>query len=129
MGTSGLAYVEAVKLGVTDPAHRQPPDGQRPLGALDRERRPQPRADGPRALASTQSLLAPVDEHFRRVGQAAGYLVDQVSEYDLFNVTHQVPGGMVGTLQGSARAARDERPPRRGAGGDGRGARASSAGP
>jgi oxaloacetate decarboxylase alpha subunit len=40
-----------------------------------------------------------VQEHFRRVGRAAGYLVDQVSEYDLFNVTHQVPGGMVGTLK------------------------------
>src|SRR6201999_1774044 len=45
------------------------------------------------------SLLAPVDEHFRVVGKAAGHLVDQVSEYDLFNVTHQVPGGMVGTLK------------------------------
>jgi oxaloacetate decarboxylase alpha subunit len=45
------------------------------------------------------SLLSPVAEHFRRVGRAAGYLVDQVSEYDLFNVTHQVPGGMVGTLR------------------------------
>jgi oxaloacetate decarboxylase alpha subunit len=45
------------------------------------------------------SLLAAVDEHFRAVGRAAGYLVDQVSEYDLFNVTHQVPGGMVGTLK------------------------------
>jgi oxaloacetate decarboxylase alpha subunit len=45
------------------------------------------------------SLLAPVEQHFRQVGRAAGYLVDQVSEYDLFNVTHQVPGGMVGTLK------------------------------
>jgi oxaloacetate decarboxylase alpha subunit len=45
------------------------------------------------------SLLAVVEERFRRVGHAAGYLVDQVSEYDLFNVTHQVPGGMVGTLK------------------------------
>src|SRR5258705_539407 len=45
------------------------------------------------------SLLLPVAEHFRRVGRTAGYLVDQVSEYDLFNVTHQVPGGMVGTLR------------------------------
>ena len=44
-------------------------------------------------------LLAPVAEHFRRVGKAAGYLVDQVSEYDLFNITHQVPGGMLGTLR------------------------------
>jgi oxaloacetate decarboxylase alpha subunit len=46
-----------------------------------------------------KSLLLPVAEHFRRVGRTAGYLVDQVSEYDLFNVTHQVPGGMVGTLR------------------------------
>jgi oxaloacetate decarboxylase alpha subunit len=46
-----------------------------------------------------KSLLPPVAEHFRRVGKAAGYLVDQVSEYDLFNVTHQVPGGMIGTLR------------------------------
>jgi oxaloacetate decarboxylase alpha subunit len=44
-------------------------------------------------------LLAEVDERFRRVGRAAGYTVDAVSEYDLFNVTHQVPGGMVGTLK------------------------------
>jgi oxaloacetate decarboxylase alpha subunit len=46
-----------------------------------------------------KELLAPVADHFRRVGRAAGYLVDQVSEYDLFNVTHQVPGGMLGTLR------------------------------
>ncbi len=46
------------------------------------------------------SLLAPVAEHFRQGRHAPpGYLVDQVSEYDLFNVTHQVPGGMVGTLK------------------------------
>jgi oxaloacetate decarboxylase alpha subunit len=45
------------------------------------------------------SLLAPVEEHFRRVGHAAGFLVDAVSEYDLFNITHQVPGGMLGTLR------------------------------
>jgi oxaloacetate decarboxylase alpha subunit len=45
------------------------------------------------------TLLPPVEEHFRKVGRAAGFLVDQVSEYDLFNVTHQVPGGMVGTLK------------------------------
>jgi oxaloacetate decarboxylase alpha subunit len=44
-------------------------------------------------------LLPPVAEHFRAVGRAAGYMVDAVSEYDLFNVTHQVPGGMVGTLR------------------------------
>lgn len=98
MGTSGLAYVEAVKHGVA---------------VLHTAARSM--ANGP-SVPSTESvvrnlelmgvehgldtsLLAPVSEHFRRVGRAAGYLVDQVSEYDLFNVTHQVPGGMVGTLK------------------------------
>jgi oxaloacetate decarboxylase alpha subunit len=98
MGTSGLAYVEAVRHGV---------------GVLHTASRPM--ANGP-SVPSTESLvrnlelmgcthsvdtalLGPVAEHFRRVGHAAGFLVDQVSEYDLFNVTHQVPGGMLGTLR------------------------------
>jgi oxaloacetate decarboxylase alpha subunit len=98
MGTSGLAYVEAVRCGI------------RVLHTASR-----PMANGP-SVPSTESvvrnlelmgcthgidtdLLAPVAEHFRRVGRAAGFLVDQVSEYDLFNVTHQVPGGMLGTLR------------------------------
>jgi oxaloacetate decarboxylase alpha subunit len=98
MGTSGLAYVEAVRHGVHI------------LHTAARSM-----ANGP-SVPSTESvvrnlelmgcshridttLLAPVEEHFRRVGRAAGFLVDQVSEYDLFNVTHQVPGGMVGTLK------------------------------
>jgi oxaloacetate decarboxylase alpha subunit len=98
MGTSGLAYVEAVRHGI------------RILHTASR-----PMANGP-SVPSTESvvrnlellgcthgidksLLQPVADHFRRVGKAAGYLVDQVSEYDLFNVTHQVPGGMLGTLR------------------------------
>jgi oxaloacetate decarboxylase alpha subunit len=98
MGTSGLAYVEAVRQGISI------------LHTATRSM-----ANGP-SVPSTESvvrnvelmghthgidtsLLPPVAEHFRRVGHAAGYLVDQVSEYDLFNVTHQVPGGMVGTLR------------------------------
>jgi oxaloacetate decarboxylase alpha subunit len=98
MGTSGLAYAEAVRHGV------------RILHTATRSM-----ANGP-SVPSTQSvvrnlelmgcthdidttLLPVVDEHFRKVGRAAGFLVDQVSEYDLFNVTHQVPGGMVGTLK------------------------------
>lgn len=98
MGISGLAYVEAVKHGV------------RVLHTASRSM-----ANGP-SVPSTESvvrnlelmgcthdidtsLLPGVEEHFRRVGKAAGFLVDQVSEYDLFNVTHQVPGGMLGTLR------------------------------
>jgi len=98
MGTSGLAYVEAVRHGI------------RILHTASR-----PMANGP-SVPSTESvvrnlellecthsidkrLLSPVADHFRRVGKAAGFLVDQASEYDLFNVTHQVPGGMLGTLR------------------------------
>jgi oxaloacetate decarboxylase (Na+ extruding) subunit alpha len=98
MGMSGLTYVEAVKHGI------------KVLHTASRSM-----ANGP-SVPSTESvvrnlelmgcthtidtsLLPPVEEHFRRVGKAAGFLVDQVSEYDLFNVTHQVPGGMVGTLK------------------------------
>jgi oxaloacetate decarboxylase (Na+ extruding) subunit alpha len=98
MGTSGHAYVEAVRHGI------------RVLHTASR-----PMANGP-SVPSTESvvrnlelmgcrhtidkaLLAPVADHFRRVGQAAGFPVDQVSEYDLFNVTHQVPGGMLGALR------------------------------
>ena len=98
MGTSGLAYVEAVRLGV------------RILHTASR-----PMANGP-SVPSTESvarnlellghehgldtrLFAPVAEHFRAVGHAAGYPVDQVSEYDLFSATHQIPGGMTGTLR------------------------------
>lgn len=98
MGTSGLIYMEAIRHGV---------------GVLHTASRSM--ANGP-SVPSTESvvrnlellgvehgldttLLPPVEEHFRRVGRAAGFLVDQVSEYDLFNVTHQVPGGMVGTLK------------------------------
>jgi oxaloacetate decarboxylase alpha subunit len=98
MGMSGLTYVEAVKHGI------------HVLHTATRSM-----ANGP-SIPSTESvvrnlelmgcthsidkaLLPPVEQHFRRVGRAAGYLVDAVSEYDLFNVTHQVPGGMVGTLK------------------------------
>jgi oxaloacetate decarboxylase (Na+ extruding) subunit alpha len=98
MATSGLMYVEAVKHGV------------RILHTASR-----PLANGV-SVPSTESvvrnielmgwthdidtrLLPPVAEHFRRVAEAAGFPHDPVSEYDLFNATHQVPGGMAGTLR------------------------------
>lgn len=98
MGISGMAYCEAVRLGVTV------------LHTTVRSM-----ANGP-STPSTESmvrnielmghshhvrpeLLGPVSEHFRRVGRQEGYLVDQFAEYDLFNVQHQIPGGMTGTLK------------------------------
>ena len=44
-------------------------------------------------------LFAPVSEHFEKVGEAAGFLVNQHAEYDVLSIQHQVPGGMVGTLK------------------------------
>ena len=44
-------------------------------------------------------LFAPVSEHFQKVGEAAGFLVNQHAEYDVLSIQHQVPGGMVGTLK------------------------------
>ena len=98
MGMSGLTYVEAVRHGITvlHTATRSMANGPsvpsvqsvvRNLGLMGCTH------------AVDESLLEAVDEHFRAVGLTAGHLVDQVSEYDLFNVTHQVPGGMVGTLK------------------------------
>jgi oxaloacetate decarboxylase alpha subunit len=98
MGTSALAYCEAIKHGVT---------------VIHTASRPM--ANGP-SVPSTEvmvrnvetlgythsldtSLFAPVAEHMERVGTAMGYLVNQHAEYDLFNVGHQVPGGMTGTLK------------------------------
>jgi len=98
MGTSGLAYVEAVKQGITilHTASRSMANGPSVPSTESVVRNLELMGH---SHGIDKSLLPAVEEHFRRVGQAAGYLVDQVSEYDLFNVTHQVPGGMVGTLR------------------------------
>jgi len=46
-----------------------------------------------------KSLLPPVAEHFEKVGKAAGFLVNQHSEYNVLSLEHQIPGGMMGTLK------------------------------
>lgn len=46
-----------------------------------------------------ESLFAPVAEHFEKVGKAAGFLVNQYAEYDVFSIEHQIPGGMMGTFK------------------------------
>jgi oxaloacetate decarboxylase (Na+ extruding) subunit alpha len=98
MGTSGLAYVEAAQLGIhiLHTASRSMANGPSVPSTESVVRNLEMLGY---AHSIDQSLLAPVAEHFRAVGHAAGYLVDAVSEYDLFNVTHQVPGGMLGTLR------------------------------
>jgi oxaloacetate decarboxylase alpha subunit len=98
LGQSAKAYLDAIELGVSI------------LHTANR-----PMANGP-SVPSTQimahnlsllghthdldvSLLAPVAEHFEKVGKAAGFLVNQYNEYDVLSIQHQIPGGMVGTLK------------------------------
>lgn len=98
LGQSGKAYLDAVELGVTI------------LHTASR-----PMSNGP-SVPSTESvvknleilghthnldktLFQPVADHFRAVGKAAGFLVDQFNEYDVMAVHHQIPGGMTGTLK------------------------------
>jgi oxaloacetate decarboxylase alpha subunit len=98
LGMSAKAYLDSIELGVSI-LHT----ASRPL------------ANGP-SVPSTEimvknielkghthnldiSLLKPVADHFEAVGKAAGYLVNQYSEYDVLSIEHQIPGGMTGTLK------------------------------
>ena len=98
LGASAKAYLDSIEFGVTI------------LHTASR-----PMANGP-SVPSTEvmvrniellghthsldpSLFAPVAEHFEKVGNAAGFLVNQYAEYDVLSIQHQIPGGMVGTLK------------------------------
>lgn len=102
MGQSAKAYCDSLALGVSI------------LHTASR-----PMANGP-SVPSTECLVAnlahlghdheldtaqlpPVAAHFEAVGRACGFPVHQHAEYDLFAVTHQIPGGMVGTLRAQLR--------------------------
>lgn len=98
LGTSAKAYLEAIDLGVSI------------IHTASR-----PMANGP-SVPSTEimvknielrghthnldkSCFNPVADHFEAVGKAAGFLVNQYSEYDITSIEHQIPGGMIGTLK------------------------------
>jgi len=98
LGMSAKAYLDAIELGVS---------------VLHTASRPM--ANGP-SVPSTEvmagnvelkgyshgldkSLFKPVADHFEAVGKAAGFLVNQYAEYDIFSIEHQIPGGMMGTFK------------------------------
>jgi len=98
LGISAKAYLDAIELGVT---------------VLHTASRPM--ANGP-SVPSTEimtknvelkghthnlnsALFKPVADHFEAVGKAAGFLVNQYAEYDVFSIAHQIPGGMMGTFK------------------------------
>ncbi len=98
MGISGMAYCEAVRLGVTvlHTTVRSMANGPSTPSTESMVRNVE-------LMGHTHSvradLLGPVSEHFEKVGRQEGYLVNQFAEYDLFNMQHQIPGGMTGTLK------------------------------
>jgi oxaloacetate decarboxylase alpha subunit len=98
MSTSGLMYVEGVKHGI-----RILHTASRPLANGVSVPSTESVVRNLELMGCTHdidtSLLAPVADHFRAVARAADFAHDPVSEYDLFNATHQVPGGMAGTLR------------------------------
>jgi oxaloacetate decarboxylase alpha subunit len=98
LGLSAKAYLDAIDFGVT---------------VLHTASRPM--ANGP-SVPSTEimtrnvelkghthsldpAFFKPVADHFEAVGKAAGFLVNQYAEYDVFSYEHQIPGGMMGTFK------------------------------
>lgn len=98
LGMSAKAYLDAIEFGVS---------------VIHTASRPM--ANGP-SVPSTEimaknvalkghthsldtSLFKPVADHFEAVGKAAGFLVNQYAEYDVFSIEHQIPGGMMGTFK------------------------------
>lgn len=98
LGQSGKAYLDAVDLGVTV-LHTS----NRPLANGPAVPSAQMFAHNLKMLGHTHDLdlplLAPVAEHFEKIGKATGFPVNQNNEYDVLAIQHQVPGGMVGTLK------------------------------
>lgn len=98
LGMSGKAYCDAIELGVNI-LHT----ASRPMANGPSVPSTEVMARNVEMLGHTHdldtSLLPPVAEHFEKVGKAAGFLVNQHSEYNVLSARHQIPGGMIGTLR------------------------------
>jgi oxaloacetate decarboxylase (Na+ extruding) subunit alpha len=98
LGLSAKAYLDAVDLGVTVLHTASRPMANGPSVPSTEIMARNIELKGHRHRLDT-SLFEPVADHFRAVGKAAGFLVDQYAEYDIFSVEHQIPGGMMGTFK------------------------------
>ena len=98
LGQSGKAYLDAIPLGATI-LHT----ASRPMANGPSVPSTESVVDNIELLGHThsldRSLFAPVAAHFEKVGKAAGFPVNQHSEYNLLSILHQIPGGMIGTLK------------------------------
>ncbi|EIZ77825.1 pyruvate carboxylase [Novosphingobium sp. Rr 2-17] len=98
LGLSAKAYLDAIDCGVTviHTASRPMANGPSVPSTEIMARNIQLRGH---THSLDESLFEPVATHFRDVGKAAGFLVDQYAEYDEFSIQHQIPGGMMGTFK------------------------------
>lgn len=98
LGLSAKAYLDAIDCGVSviHTASRPMANGPSVPSTEIMARNIQLRGH---SHGLDESLFEPVATHFRSVGKAAGYLVDQYAEYDEFSIQHQIPGGMMGTFK------------------------------
>jgi len=98
LGLSAKAYVDAIELGISV-LHT----ASRPLANGASVPSTEIMVRNVELLGHTHDLdtsrLPAVAEHFEGVGKAAGYPVNQYSEYDVLATQHQIPGGMAGTLR------------------------------
>ena len=98
LGQTAKAYLDAVDLGVSVLHTASMPMANGPsVPATETMVRNIELKGHTHSLDS--SLFQPVADHFRAVGKAAGFLVDQHAEYDIFSIEHQIPGGMMGTFK------------------------------
>nr|WP_314447296.1 pyruvate carboxylase [uncultured Sphingomonas sp.] len=98
LGMSAKAYLDAIDAGVSviHTASRPMANGPSVPSTEIMARNIQLRGH---THSLDESLFQPVADHFRAVGKAAGFLVDQYAEYDEFSIQHQIPGGMMGTFK------------------------------
>jgi oxaloacetate decarboxylase (Na+ extruding) subunit alpha len=98
LGISAKAYLDAIELGVSVIHTASHPMANGPSVPST-----EIMAKNIQTLGHThdldEALFEPVADHFRAVGKAAGFLVDQYAEYDVFSIQHQIPGGMMGTFK------------------------------
>ncbi|MGI9246847.1 MAG: pyruvate carboxylase [Steroidobacteraceae bacterium] len=98
LGMSAKAYLDAIELGVSvihtasRPMANGPSVPSTEIMAKNVELRGH-------THSLDKTLFKPVADHFEAVGKAAGFLVNQYAEYDVFSIEHQIPGGMMGTFK------------------------------
>ncbi|SFU20693.1 pyruvate carboxylase [Paraburkholderia aspalathi] len=98
LGQSAKNYLDAIELGVSV-IHT----ASRPMANGPSVPSTEIMVHNLELLGHTHSLdkrqFQAVADRMEQVGKAAGFLVNQSAEYNLFSVQHQIPGGMTGTLK------------------------------